>query len=126
MVGGVETGINVFGTVTGLGEDAAGTYEALVRFDLYSESNTAYQNALEKFLAADPASEDYEALGTDLRNCFDLCKSNTVELFKAMAKGSSGDKAAYYNYLARHAESRSMFDTAAPDFLSYEDFLAAA
>lgn len=93
-------------------------------YNLQFSSETAFKNAFEKVQNADPNSEGYASLVEDLNNCFDLNKKNMIEMFKAMAKASTGTKKSYYNYCAKRAETLSMRDTTCPDILSYEEFVA--
>ncbi len=119
----ISAGIDTVGNVTGLSEEANAKYDALIEYDLYIESNTAYQSALEKFRAADPNSEDYGMLADDLQNMFILYKSNLINLLRSMEDASSGTKKSYYHYCAGVAEQASMTDPNPLTVLTYEIFL---
>ena len=124
VVNAIDEGLGTVGKITGLGSDAKSMIDALAYFNLQTSSETAYKNALEKVQNADPSSEGYDALVEDLNNCFELNKKNTIEMFKAMATASNGTKKAYYKYCAKQAENLTMRDTACPDILSYDEFVA--
>ena len=124
VITAVEKTLDIGGSVLGVGDQAKAMYDTLAYYNLANASNQAYREALEKFQAADPDDENYEALARDLQNCFNLNKANLVELYKSMEKSVTGDKAAYYHYCYKQAELMNMHDKTQPDILSFEEFLA--
>lgn len=124
VVNAIDKGISTVGDLTGLGSQAKAMTDAISLFNLQCSINTAYMNAVEKLRIADPNSDDYQMLVDDVINCFNLNKKNLVEMFKAMAKGSTGVKQSYYTYCASQAQNLSMYDSSQPSILTYEQFLA--
>lgn len=118
----IGAGIDLVGSVTGVGTRSKRTLDALTCISLSTTSESAYRSALEKFQKADPSADNYEQLAEDVRNCFDLHKKNLVEAYSAMADASTGTKHSYYKYCEQLARSASM-QTGAPDVMSYEEYL---
>ncbi len=118
----VEKAIDIAGDVTGWGEHSEGFLEAAGYENLYSQTSIAYSNAYNKLKAADPNSEEYETLLNDFKNCFEMNKKVMVSELEAMAKASTGDKAAYYRYCAREASKMTMYDETKPHIMTYEEY----
>lgn len=114
--------IDVVGEVTGLGTKADNMYNSLIYHQLYASSSEAYGNALENFKAQTPGTEEYDQAASDLANCFNLHKQNTVALYKAMAGASAGDQQAYYEYCAKQVGQLTMKTSQKPYLMSYEEF----
>ena len=123
VLSGIEMGLDLGGEITGLGTQAKETYNALTCYNLNTDLDVAYKNAIEKFSNADPSAENYEALAEDVRNCFELRKKNTIDMFKHMAEASSGDKKSYYKYCQMEAEKVTMRDQTTPKLISYDEYL---
>lgn len=119
----IDKGITLAGDVSGLGEQARSTYDAMTHFQIQSASNEAYLAALKKFQAAAPDSREYGQLAADVSNCFDLNKQNMIKMFDSMANASDGMKKSYFRYCAGKAESLSMTSDTPPRILSYEEYL---
>lgn len=119
-----KAALDAFGEASGWGARAKGAYDFTIYQGLYNSSLAAYQSALEKLRAADPSSEQYETLTTDVNNCFNLCKNSAVKMFESM-ETASVDKKDYYRYCRRQVEKASVFDKNPLAILSYEDYMAA-
>lgn len=124
VVKGIELGLDLGGSITGVGSHAKNQLNAMAYISIHSASSSAYDAAIAKVKEADPNSEEYEALCKDAYNCFEITRKNMVKMFKTMEAATSGDKSAYYRYCARQAENLSMSDMKEPDILTYEEFLA--
>ena len=123
VVNAIDKGIGVVGDVSGLGEDAKSTYSALIHFNMSTTTNDAFVKAVEKLQAADPGSEEYSALATDVNNCFALHKKNLIEMFNNMADASNGTEKSYYRYCASEAGKLSLSTYREPTIMSYDDYL---
>lgn len=126
VVSAIEESIDLVGKLTGLGTEAQSMYDSLIYHQLYSSSYSAYNHALAELRLLQEGTEEYTQAAEDLKNCFDLHKTNTIELFKSMAGASTGDKKAYYKYCAKQAELMTMKSDGAPDILTFEEFCALA
>lgn len=123
VVNAIDKGIGVVGDVSGLGTDAKSTYSALSYFNMSTATNDAFISAVEKLQAADPASEEYSALATDVNNCFALHKKNMVEMFNNMADASNGTEKSYYRYCASRASNLTLSEYREPAVLTYDEYL---
>ncbi len=124
VVSTIDESIDIVGEVTGLGTEARSMKDALIYYQLYRSSNSAYEKAVEKFQKVDLDDKEYEILANDLNNCFEFNKKNMIEMFEAMSNASIGLKKSYYHYCAKQAESLSMRNTSQPKILTYEEFVA--
>ena len=120
----IKKGIGTVGELTGLSSHTKAAYDALVGTQVYSETSFAYRKALERVRITDPADDHYAEYAKDLENCFNLNRNALEGLFKSMAKATNGNKSSYYKYCAKEVSMLSMHDGAAPDILSYDDFVA--
>lgn len=125
VVNAIDMGIDVVGDVSGLGADAKSTYSALSHFNMSTTTNDAFISAVEKLRAADPTSEEYSALATDVKNCFALHKNTMVEMFNNMAAASDGTEKSYYRYCASRANSLTLNEYREPGILTYDEYLKA-
>ena len=124
VVSTIDESIDIVGEVTGLGTEARSMKDALIYYQLYKSSNSAYEKALEKFQKLDLNDKKYETVANDLNNCFEFNKKNMIEMFEAMSNASTGLKKSYYHYCAKQADGLSMRGTAQPKILTYEGFVA--
>lgn len=108
VLSGIREAIGTIGDFTGEGQKSKAMLDALNYYNIYTESQNAYQNALKKVQNADPNSEGYSALLSDLKNCFEMTKKSMEKAFHAMAEASTGTKKSYYQYCERQAKSAMM------------------
>lgn len=132
VVEGIDKSIDIFGEVTGDGAKAKCTYDAFRYYNIESDTQAAYRNALNAFNNASPDSENYSSLAEDLRNCFNLEKETLIKMYESMAGASSGDKKSYYLYCMRNTENLTMKWNgdqnnllSRPDLLSFDEYMNA-
>jgi hypothetical protein len=124
VIGKIRDGIDKFGEITGSGDRAKSMLNALIYQDIYYSSKSAYENALDNVKSADPDDENYNQLINDLKNCFDFCKKNLVNLLNEMANSTQGSKKAYYQYCMTVASKASLNDTKKLEIMSYNDYIS--
>ena len=119
----IGDGIDVVGKIIGVGDMNTSKLDAMFYVQLYTSSNAAYSNALDKFRAADVNSEEYHVLAQDLNNCFELNKNNLIQMLEKMTEASSGTEKSYYRYCADQAKKLSMTGDN-PRIMEYDQFVA--
>ena len=118
----IEKTIDITGKLTDWGPQSKALYNALNCIQLNDELDRAYVNAIAKIRQADPSDANYAELAKDVRNCFELHKKNTIDMFNYMAEASLGSMKSYYRYCAQEADKITMRNSVEPELLTFSEY----
>lgn len=126
IVGWVDLGIEAFGEITGLNEEAAAKIQLLTSgMEQINSAENAYKNALSEVKECDPNSSEYNKKMKDFSVSFEYYRVTIKRLFDRMAKAASGPKKDYYRYCTEELNNLSIENHESFKLKSYSEYVAA-